>query len=59
MKKLLEESGLIAKGTSKTTKNGTKVQKVGFLPMLLGPLAATLLGSDLTGKEVIRAGENF
>ena len=32
-------------------------QKGGFLPVLLGKLAASLLGSKLTGKGVIKAGE--
>ena len=39
-------------------KNETKEQKEGFLPMLLGTLAASLLGSALTGKGVIRPGES-
>ena len=34
-------------------------KKGGFLPILLGTLAASLLGSALTGKGVISAGENF
>ena len=53
--KSLEESGLLI-----------KEQKVGFLPMLLGALATSVLGSALTGRrviradeETIRAGENF
>ena len=32
-------------------------QKEGFLPILLGTLADNLLGSVLTGKRVIRVGE--
>ena len=55
--KLLEESGLLIKGISETIKNETKEQKGGFLPMLLGTLAARLLASALTRKEVRRAGE--
>ena len=55
--KTLEESGLQVKGISETIKNETKEQKGGFLPMLLGALAASLLGSSLTGKREIRAGE--
>ena len=54
--KSLEESGLIIKGISETIKNETKDQK-GFLPMLLGTLAASTLESALTGRAVIRAGE--
>ena len=64
--KSLEESGLLIKGISETIKNETKEQKGGSLPMLLGTLAASMLGSALTGRRVIRAdegtiraGENF
>ena len=64
--KSLEESELLVKGISKTIKNETKKRKGGFLSMLLGTLAASLLGSALTRKGVIRAdkgvikaGENF
>ena len=64
--KSLEESGLLIKGISETSKNERKEQKGEFLPMLLGTLAASMLGSALTGKGVIRAsegtiraGENF
>ena len=53
------ESRLLVKGISETIKNETKKQKVGLLPMLLGTLAASLLGSELIGRGVIRAGENF
>ena len=55
--KLLEESGLLIKGISETIKNEAKKQKGGFLLMLLRTLAASLLGSELTGRGVIRAGE--
>ena len=55
--KSLEESGLLIKGFSETIKNEAKKQKGGFLSMLLGKLAASILGSALTGREVIRAGE--
>ena len=57
--KSLEESGLLIKGISETIKNEAKVQKGGFLPMILGTLAASILGNALTGKGVIRAGKNF
>ena len=60
------ESGLLIKEISETIKNEAKEQKGGFLPMLLGTLAASMLGSALTrkavieaGEETIRAGENF
>ena len=55
--KSLEESGLLVKRISETIKNETKKGKRGFLPMQLGTLTASLLGSALTGKEVIKAGE--
>ena len=35
----------------------TKDQKGGFLPILLGTLAVSILGNALTGKGVIRTGE--
>ena len=64
--KSLEESGLLVKGISETNKNENKEEKGGFLLMLLGILATSILGSALTGKGVIktgegttRAGENF
>ena len=53
----LEESELLVKGNIETIKNETKEQKGGFLSMLLRTLAASLLGSALTGKGVIRASE--
>ena len=56
--KPLEESELRIKGISETIKNESKEQKAGFLLMLLGPLAASILGNALTEKGVIRAGEN-
>ena len=55
--KSLEEWGLLMKRISETIKNKAKKQKGGFLGMLLGTLAAGLLGSVLTGLGVIRAGE--
>ena len=55
--KSLEESGLLIKGISQTIKNEAKEQKLGFLPMLLGIFAASMLGSALTGRGVIRVGE--
>ena len=44
-------------GISETIKNETKEQKGGFLSMLLGKLAASILGNALAGRGVIRAGE--
>ena len=55
--KSLEESGKLVKWISQTTKNETKEYKGRILPILLGTLAACLLGSALTGRGVIRAGE--
>ena len=55
--KLIEESGFLTQGISETSKNETKEQKGGFLLMLLGTLAASILGNSLTGKGVITAGE--
>ena len=52
--KSLEESGLLV---SETIKNGGKQQKGGFLSILLGTLAASLLGSALTVRGAKRAGE--
>ena len=55
--KSLEESGLLIKGFSETIKNEAKEQKGGFLGILLGILAASMLGSALTGRGLIKAGE--
>ena len=55
--KSVEESGLLIKGISETIKTEAKEQKGQFLPMLLGTLATSMLGSALIGREVIRAGE--
>ena len=52
--KLLEESGSLIQGISERIKNETKGQKGGYLSVLL---ASSLLGSKLTGRGVIRAGE--
>ena len=54
--KSLEELGLLIKGVSETIKNGAKEQKDGFLGMLLRTLVASLLGSAVARKRVIRAG---
>ena len=47
--KALEDSNILLKIITKTTKNETKEQKGGFLNMLLGTLASTLLGNKLAG----------
>ena len=54
----LKELGLLIKGINETIKNETKEQKGGFLPMLLGTLAGSILGNALAGRGVIRAGES-
>ena len=43
--KSFEESGLLIKGISETIENKAKEQKDGFLPMLVGTLAASMLGN--------------
>ena len=53
--KSLEDSGLLLKGVSETSKNEAEEQKGGFLSMLLGTLGASLLRNILAGKGVIRA----
>ena len=55
--KLLEEKGILVKGTTEATKSEAQKQKGGFLGMLLGTLGASLLGNMLAGKGLIRAGE--
>ena len=52
----LEYSNVLLKRVTETVKNETKEQKGGLLSMLLGSLAASLLGNLLTGKGVVRAG---
>ena len=51
-----EDSNILLKGITQTTKNETKEQKGWFLSILLGTLGASLLGNLLTGKGVVRAG---
>ena len=48
----LENSNILLKGVAKTIENEAKMQKGGFLSMLLGPLGASLLGNLLSGKEL-------
>ena len=52
----LEDSNILLKGVIKTIENERKEQKGGSLSMLLGTLGASLLGSLLTGKGIVRAG---
>ena len=58
--KLLEDSGILLDEITETVKNEVKGQKGGFLSMLLGTLASSLLTDMLLnkkGKGVIRATE--
>ena len=55
--KLLEESGLLIKGISERIKTEAKEQKGGLITMLLGALAASILGNASSGRGVIRAGK--
>ena len=55
--KYLKDSEILLKGVSETIKNEASEQRGGFRSMLLGTLGASLLGSMLAGKGVIRGGE--
>ena len=57
--KSLENSGLLLKGGTATVQNEVKLQKGGFLSMLLGTLGTSLLGNFLTsrGWRINRAGK--
>ena len=57
--KYLEESSLLIKFASETIENEAKEQKGRFIPILLGTLGASLLGSALAGEGVIRASQDF
>ena len=48
---------MLIKGISETIKNQEKEQKGGFLPMLLGILAARILGNALSRQGVMKASE--
>ena len=54
--KSLEDSEFLIKGVTQTIENKTKLQRGGFLGMLLGTKTEILLGNMLAGKGVIRAG---
>ena len=57
---VLENSGILLKGVSKTIENETKEQRGEFLSMLLGTFGASLLGNLLTdGKGIMRAGDGI
>ena len=55
--KSLEASGILLNGITETVKNEVKAQKGGFRSMLLGALAATLLGDMIAGRGVIKVGQ--
>ena len=44
------------KGVTKSDENEAKMQKGGFLSILLGTLGASLLGNLLSEKGIVRAG---
>ena len=54
---VLENSGILLTGVTKTIENEIKEQRGGFLSMLLGTLGASLFGNLLTGKGIIRGSE--
>ena len=60
---VLENSGILLKGVTKTIKDEPKEQKGGFLSMLLDTLGPSLLGDlltkNLSGKGTVRAGEEI
>ena len=56
-RKFMDQVAFLVKGISEKNKTEAKEQKEGFLPMLLATLAASMLGSALTGSGAIRAGE--
>ena len=53
----LEDSGILLKGVTETTKNELKSQNGVTLYMLLGTLGASLLGNLLSGKGLYRSGK--
>ena len=57
--KSLEESGLLIQEINKITKTKTKEQKDGFLSVLLGTLAASILGNALAGRGIVKAGQDI
>ena len=55
----LEHASILLKGATEAIKHETKKQNGGLLSMLLGILAASVLGNVLTGRGTVRAGEGF
>ena len=56
--KPLEESGLLIKGVSNTTKNKTKERILRVPSILLDTLRASLSGNLSTGKRTSKAGND-
>ena len=54
--KALEDSDILLKEITETIQNQAKERKHGFLSMLLGTLASTLLGNMLAGKVIVSVG---
>ena len=52
----LEDSSIFLKEVTKTIKNETRMERGGYLGMLLGTLASTLLGNMLIGRGFLRTG---
>ena len=48
---------MLIKTVSQTVENEAKEQKVGFMGILASTLGASLFGSMLLGKKVIRVGD--
>ena len=57
--KFLKVSGLLLKGASEAIQNEAKEQKLWFPSILLGTLAASLLGNMLQRKRINRAGDGI
>ena len=57
--KYLEDSSLLIKSVSETVESEAKEHIDGFLGNLLGILEASILGSILEGKGVIKVGEGL
>ena len=57
--KFLEDSVFSLNGVTESVKNELKVQREGFLSMLLGTLGARLLGNFLTGQGINKTGKGI
>ena len=54
--KVIEDSNILLKGVTETTKNETKKQEGGFLGILVDTLGSILLRNLLSRKGIVRAG---